>query len=95
MLLHKVKYLFLKNQAFLASKLAIIKPANDGKTHPKLYLAKGIKLRTYDKFFEGIITPTTSGILNKKVSNTTILNTNLGAYLFGIAFNIIKTIVIG
>ena len=62
-----------------------------GSTHPKLAFANGMKFFKATKYALGITKPKKSGMLNKKVTNTTPLNTFLEANLSGSTFKTIHT----
>ena len=76
---------------FFLNKFTTIKVKKAGNTHPKLFFAKGINCVIASKLIFGAAKPITSGILNKKVTNTTALNTIFDAYLSGNTFNKIST----
>ena len=66
-----------------------------GSTHPKLAFANGMRFFRSTKYTLGITKPKKSGMLNKKVTNTTPLNTFLEANLSGSTFKTINTMVMG
>jgi hypothetical protein len=65
----------LENFFIKTVKFNPIKAKNAGSTHPKLAFANGMKFLIPTKYALGITKPKKSGILNKKVTKTTPLNT--------------------
>jgi hypothetical protein len=77
------------------TRLTITKAVRAGSTQPKLKLLRGIHLPTSFKGSPNPILPIKSGMLNKTVTSTTVLNTEEGAHFSGSTFNKIRTMVMG